>query len=70
MADLPVPSETAAPAQSASMADFESALPRLVPISRLRAKPFNRMREWANQHAINASERVPVLTGHGRRIDP
>ncbi|MBV8535893.1 MAG: AAA family ATPase [Alphaproteobacteria bacterium] len=57
------------PRDDLSMADFESTLSRLVPISRLRADQFNRMREWANEHAINASERTPALVGHGRRID-
>ncbi|HTY69634.1 MAG TPA: AAA family ATPase [Alphaproteobacteria bacterium] len=57
------------PKDDLSMADFEATLSRLVPISRLRAEQFNRMRDWANEHAINASERVPALVGHGRHID-
>ncbi|HTP85023.1 MAG TPA: AAA family ATPase [Alphaproteobacteria bacterium] len=57
------------PNEDLSMADFEATLSRLVPISRLRAEQFTRMREWANEHAINASERQPALAGHGRRID-
>ena len=28
-----------------------------------------RMREWASEHAINASERAPALVGCGRRLD-
>ena len=57
------------PAEDLSMADFEATLARLVPISRLRAEQFNRMREWATEHAINASEPVPALAAHGRHID-
>jgi len=57
------------PNEDLSMADFETTLSRLVPISRLRAEQFNRMREWASEHAVNASERAPAVVGHGRRID-
>lgn len=61
--------ETKAPDTDLSMADFETTLSRLVPLSRLRAEQFARMREWATEHAINASERPVGAVGHGRRID-
>jgi len=57
------------PKDDLAMSDFESTLSRLVPVSRLRAEPFSRMRQWATEHAINASERTPAAIGHGRRID-
>lgn len=57
------------PREDLTMADFEATLSRVVPIARLRAEQFSRMRDWANEHAINASERVPAIAGHGRRID-
>jgi ATP-dependent 26S proteasome regulatory subunit len=57
------------PADDLAMADFEATLSRMVPISRLRAEQFTRMRQWAAEHAISASERVAAAVGHGRRID-
>ncbi len=57
------------PAENLSMADFETTLSRVVPIARLRAEQFTRMRDWAAGNAINASERAPAATGHGRRLD-
>jgi ATP-dependent 26S proteasome regulatory subunit len=52
-----------------SMADFEATLDRIVPLSRLRAEQFARMREWAAARAVNASDHPAPPQRTGRRID-
>lgn len=62
--------ETGRPTEDLSMGDFEAALARTVPIAKLRAEPFARMREWAAEHAVNASDKLSVSSKHGgRRLD-
>jgi len=61
--------ETANAEEDLSMADFEAALRRTVPLARLRADSLARMRKWAVEHAINASERSPSSPQRGRQLD-
>lgn len=57
-----------------TMADFETTISRLVPMSKMRKEEFTRLREWANQNAIGASAMVADQSGSetqvgGRKID-
>lgn len=52
-----------------TMADFESSLAHIVPLSRLRSEQIGRMREWAGDHAISASRKAEAPKLAGRRID-
>lgn len=57
-----------------TMADFETTISRLVPMSKMRKEEFTRLREWANQHAVGASAMVADQSGSetqvgGRKID-
>lgn len=38
-----------------SMADFETTISRLVPMSKMRKDEFTRLRDWANENAVSAS---------------
>lgn len=56
------------------MADFETTISRLVPMSKVRKDEFTKLREWANQNAISASAVVAGQNGTdtqvgGRKID-
>ena len=61
--------EAGSPNDDLSMNDFEWTLGRMVPLSRLRAEQFARMREWAAERAINASDHPHKATQSGRHID-
>lgn len=57
-----------------TMADFETTISRLVPMSKMRKDEFTKLRDWANQNAISASAMVAGQSDMetqigGRQID-
>ena len=61
-------------ASDLTMADFETTISRMVPMSKMRKEEFAKLREWANQNAISASAMVAGQNGAetqvgGRQID-
>lgn len=47
--------KTAVPDADLNMEDFETVIERIVPLARLRHADLDKMRAWANDHAMNAS---------------
>jgi ATP-dependent 26S proteasome regulatory subunit len=61
-------------ASDLTMADFETTISRIVPMSKMRKEEFTKLRSWANQNAISASAIVSGENGvetqvGGRKID-
>lgn len=47
------------------MADFEQTLRRMVPMARMRRGDIGKLREWAGENAVGASQRIELLDVSG-----